>query len=107
MRRASRRPRIRQSLCAYIAHHKTAAVQEMLLASPRKAKEVSVVERLMQFQPHEAFTALAKEAEPQSAYAVLDGQARQFAAKLGFAIEEDEIGVGAVSRRRSRRSVPV
>ena len=35
-------------LCAYIAHHKTAAVQEMLLACPRKAKEVAVVDRLMQ-----------------------------------------------------------
>jgi hypothetical protein len=34
-------------LCAYIAHHKTAAVQELLLACPRKAKEVSVVDRLM------------------------------------------------------------
>ena len=76
-------------LCAYIAHHKTAAVQELLLACPRKAKEVAVVERLMQYQPHEALTALEKEAEPQSAYAVIDGQVRQFAAKLGFAIEAD------------------
>jgi hypothetical protein len=30
-------------LCAYIAHHKTTAVQEMLFACPRKAKEVAVV----------------------------------------------------------------
>src|SRR5262249_39920291 len=71
-------------LCGYIAHHKTAAVQEMLLANPRKAKEVGVVDRLMRFRPHEALTALAREAEPQSAYAVLEGQVRQFAAKLGF-----------------------
>ena len=77
-------------LCAYIAHHKTAAVQELLLACPRKAKEVAVVERLMQYQPHEALTALEKEAEPQSAYAVIDGQVRQFAAKLGFTIEADK-----------------
>ena len=48
-----------------------------------------MVERLMQYQPHEALTALEKEAEPQSAYAVIDGQVRQFAAKLGFAIEAD------------------
>jgi len=34
-------------LCAYIAHHKTAAAQEMLLANPRKAKEVAVVARLL------------------------------------------------------------
>jgi hypothetical protein len=77
-------------LCGYIAHHKTAAVQELLLACPRKAKEVAVVERLMQYQPHEALTALEKEAELQSAYAVIDGQVRQFAAKLGFAVEADK-----------------
>jgi ParB family chromosome partitioning protein len=88
---APRKPKAAYSsvLCGYIAHHKTAAVQELLLACPRKAKEVAVVERLMQYQPHEALTALEKEAEPQSAYAVIDGQVRQFAAKLGFAIEAD------------------
>jgi ParB family chromosome partitioning protein len=77
-------------LCAYIAHHKTAAVQELLLACPRKAKEVAVVERLMQFRPHEAITALAREAEPQSAYAVLEGQVRQFATTLGFVMDAEE-----------------
>lgn len=53
-------------LCGYIAHNKTAAVQEMLLSSPRKAKEVTVVDRLMHLRPHEALIALAKEAEKQS-----------------------------------------
>ena len=62
----------------------------MLLACPRKAKEVAVVDRLMQYRPHEALTALAKAAEPQSAYTVLDGQVRQFAARLGFAIEAEK-----------------
>ena len=79
------KPAYSSALCAYIAHHKTAAVQELLLACPRKAKEVAVVARLCKFRPHEAMTALAKEAEPQSAYAVLERQARLFAAKLGFA----------------------
>src|SRR5262249_19593972 len=78
------------ALCAYIAHHKTAAVQEMLFACPRKAKEGAVVTRLGKFRPHEAMAALARKAEPQSAYAVLEGQVRQFAAKLGFAIEDGE-----------------
>src|SRR6516225_7287639 len=75
---APRRPKAAYSavLCAYIAHHKTTAVQEMLFACPRKAKEVAVVLRLKQFRPHEAMKALAKEAEPQSAYAVLEGQFR-------------------------------
>lgn len=78
------------ALCAHIAHHKTAAVQEMLLANPRKAREVSVVERLTGFEAHEAVRSLAKESEAQSAYAVLAGQVRQLASKLGFAIAEDE-----------------
>jgi ParB family chromosome partitioning protein len=77
-------------LCAYIAHHKTAAVQELLLACPRKAKEVSVVERLMRYKPHEALTTLVKAAEPQTAYGVIDEQVRQFAAKLGSVIETDK-----------------
>jgi hypothetical protein len=34
-------------------------------------------------------TALAKEVEPQSAYAVIEGQVRMFADKLGFAIEAE------------------
>jgi ParB family chromosome partitioning protein len=89
---APRKPKPAYSsvLCGYIAHHKSAAVQEMLFACPRKAKEVAVVERLMIFRPHEAITALAREAEPQSAYAVLEGQAQQFAAKLGFDVKDGE-----------------
>jgi ParB family transcriptional regulator, chromosome partitioning protein len=89
---APRKPKAAHSavLCAYIAHHKTAAVQEMLLANPRKAKEVAVVDRLMHLRPHEAVTALAKETEKQSAYAVLESQARLFAGWLGFEIETEE-----------------
>jgi ParB family transcriptional regulator, chromosome partitioning protein len=83
------KPAYSSALCVYIAHHKTAAVQELLFACPRKAKEVAVVARLGKFRPHEAMTALAREAEPQSAYAVLEGQVREFAVKLGFAVEAD------------------
>jgi len=77
-------------LCRYIAHHKTAAVAEILLASSRTAQEVLVVRTLKSFRLHEAFIALSKEAEPQSAYRVLEEQARCFAGKLGFEIEEGE-----------------
>lgn len=79
-----------QTLCRYIAHHKTAAVAEVLLSSPRAAQEVMVVRMLKGFRPHETFRALAKEADPQGAYRVLEGQARIFAAKLGFQIKEGE-----------------
>jgi ParB family transcriptional regulator, chromosome partitioning protein len=89
---APRKPKAAYSavLCANIAHHKTAAVQEMLLANPRKAKEVTVVDRLIHLRPHEALIALAKETEKQSAYAVLESQARLFAGWLGFDIEAEE-----------------
>ena len=71
-------------LCQYLAHHKSAAVAEIMFASPRVAQEVMVVDMLASFKAHPAFAALAKEAEPQSAYRVLEAQAQQFAAKLGF-----------------------
>jgi ParB family chromosome partitioning protein len=77
-------------LCRYIAHHKTVAVAEILLASPRAAQEVLIVRTLNGLRLHEAFPALSKEAEPQSAYRVLDEQARGFAGKLGLEIEEGE-----------------
>jgi ParB family transcriptional regulator, chromosome partitioning protein len=89
---APRKPKAAYSavLCAFIAHHKTAAVQEMLLANPRKAKEVMAVDRLMHLRPHEAVAALAKETEKQSAYTVLESQARLFTGWLGFEIEAEE-----------------
>jgi hypothetical protein len=77
-------------LCQYIAHHKTAAVAEMLLASPRTAQEVRAVQMLVTFKLHLALEALAKEAEPQAAYRILEAQARQVAAKLGLPAEEGE-----------------
>ncbi|NEV00096.1 hypothetical protein [Bradyrhizobium uaiense] len=77
-------------LCRYIAHHKTAAVAEVLLASPRTAQEVLTVRALKGLRLHEAFPALSKETEAQGAYRVLDDQARCFTGKLGFEIEEGE-----------------
>jgi hypothetical protein len=77
-------------LCQYIAHHKTLAVAEILLASPRAAQEVMIVATLKKFRLHDAVRTFAEEAEPQGAFRVLEAQARQFAAKLGFAVEEGE-----------------
>jgi ParB family chromosome partitioning protein len=77
-------------LCRYIAHQKTAAVAEILLANPRTAQEVLIVRTLNGLLLHEAFPALGKEAETQGAYRVLEEQARGFAGKLGFASEHGE-----------------
>lgn len=75
-------------LCRYIAHHKTAAVAEVLLDSPRAAQEVMIVKQLVAFRPHQAIRAFEKDTEPQSAYRFLEREARSFAAKLGFAVED-------------------
>lgn len=72
----------------YIAHHKSAAVQEMLLASPRKAKEVAAVSAMCGLHLHECVRALSKESEPQSAYKVLEGQARTLAGNLGIVLKK-------------------
>lgn len=74
----------------YIAWHKTMAVQELLLADPRKAREVEAVTRLTGFRVHEAVQQLARAEESGSAYTALEAQARLFAGWLGFAIGEDE-----------------
>lgn len=79
-----------KSLCAYIAHHKAAAVAETLLSSPRAAQEVMIVRMLKEFRPHESFRALAKEADPQSAYRVLETKALFFVSALGFALGEGD-----------------
>ena len=71
-----------------IAWHKSVAVQELLLADPRKAREVMVIDRLVNLAPHEGVQQLAKQAEPGSAYAVIEAQARLFAVRLGFVIDE-------------------
>lgn len=73
-----------------IAWHKSAAVQELLLADPRKAREVAAVDRLVNLKPHEAIRQLARQEEAGSAYRVLESQARLVAGWLGFAIDDDE-----------------
>src|SRR3979490_603765 len=60
-------------LCRYIAHHKTVAVAEGLLASPRTAQEVLVTGLMRHLKQDEAFRSLAKEAEHQSPYRALPG----------------------------------
>jgi ParB family chromosome partitioning protein len=78
------------ALCGYIGYHKTAVVQALLLGSQRKAKEVAVVERLLRFRPHQAFAALANEAEPQSAFTILSEHVKEFALMLGLPVAEGE-----------------
>jgi ParB family chromosome partitioning protein len=79
-----------KSLCGYIAHHKTLAVAEILLANPRAAQEVLVTGLMRHLKQDEAFRTLAKEADRQSAYRALEAQALHFAGKLGIGVDEGE-----------------
>ncbi len=75
-------------LCRYIGWHKSLAVQELLLGNPRKAKEVAVIDRLLNLDLHEGVTQLSRQEEPGSAYAAIESQVRLFAGWLGFSIRE-------------------
>lgn len=55
---------------------KTMAVQELLLASPRKAKEVAVIERLRNIRLHESLKQLSRQIEQGAAYGVIAEQVR-------------------------------
>ncbi len=82
-----------------IGHCKTAAVGELLLASPRTAKEVLAVLLLDAFSPHEAYREAAKHAERQKPFTVLDQQARMMAQRLGLPVEDGECGWAALASR--------
>lgn len=89
---AQKKPKAAYSavLCRYIAHHKSAAVAEVLLADPRKARDVAVVHLLEHLRVHDAIRTLAEADEPSPSYAALESQARLYAGRLGFEIEEGE-----------------
>lgn len=85
----------------YIAHHKSMAVQEMLLNDPRKAKEIAAVKALIDLDLHSSIMALAQEDEPQSPYKALEAQALLYAKKLGLSIAEDDLVWNQLPRPKS------
>ena len=82
------KPAYSAPLCRLIGWRKSAAVQELLLADPRKAREVAAVERLVNLAPHECLRFLAKEQGPGESYGVLLEQAKLAAGWLGLTIDE-------------------
>lgn len=74
----------------YIAHHKSMAVQELLLANARKAKEVLAFNELSYLKPHECVLELAESKNPQVAYKSVEAQAAVIAGYLGLEIAEGE-----------------
>jgi len=71
----------------YIAWHKTTAVQEVLLADQRKAREVLAVHLLRTFKPHAALRELPGEEAAQVPFLSLDAGATQAARTLGLTAE--------------------
>jgi ParB family transcriptional regulator, chromosome partitioning protein len=59
----------------YIGWHKTLAVQEVLLADARKAREVAAVRELLRLEPHGALRGLAAATPHQVSYEVIEQQA--------------------------------
>src|SRR5690606_29800150 len=72
-----------------IGWHKSLAVQELLLANPRKAREVAFIDRLLNLVPHEGVQHLAKQEEPGRLYGVIEAQARLVAGWLGIEIDDE------------------
>lgn len=86
--RAPRKATYPVPLCRLIAAHKTLAVQEVLLADPRKAREVSAVAQLVSLSPHAALRTLADQPSTQSAYEAVGAQAALMARALGLDVED-------------------
>jgi ParB family chromosome partitioning protein len=65
-------------------------VQKVLLANPRKAKEVAAVRAITELKPHECIGALAESKEPSGAYHAIELHARVLLDKLRITIAEGE-----------------
>jgi ParB family chromosome partitioning protein len=64
-------------------------VQELLLSDPRKAREVAVLDRLVNAIPHEGLRKLSQEREPGRAYAAMEAHVRLCAGWLGIEIDDE------------------
>ena len=103
------KPAYSEVLCRYIAHHKSMAVQHLLLANPRKAREVAVLLLLgasdhvpsVNLSRHDCLSTFAQADEPPASYQDVTQQAKRLAAALGLT-EEDEEDAGWQQLRCSR-----
>lgn len=84
------RPAYSEALCRSLAHHKSMAVQHLLLAHPRAAREVAVLLLLgagddaprVRLSRHECLDALASADAPPTSYQGVEEQAKPLAAAL-------------------------
>jgi ParB family chromosome partitioning protein len=66
------------------------AVQELLLASPRKASEVAAVRAVLALKAHPALAAFERAEEKPLGYSVVAGLVERFASLLGFETRQGE-----------------
>jgi len=86
------RPEYGKPLMCYMAAHKTLAVQEALLANPRKAKEVAVIQMMnahdgagrVKLDAHPALAFFAEEADQPTSFTVIEEEAETFNACLNL-----------------------
>jgi ParB family chromosome partitioning protein len=90
------KPSTSATLRRIVAHCKSAAIGELLLAHPRKAKEIGAVLQLTRFTPHEAYPASEKQMDRQTPFAVLNAQALLAAQRLDLEPEEGTFGWDAL-----------
>lgn len=91
------RPHYSRPLCEYMAMHKSMAVQNALLANPRIAKEVAVVQMIagdgrrrgVSLSPHDCLRRFAYAEQDPATYAAIEAEARDLWNALGQALDED------------------
>ena len=92
------KPAYSEVLCRYIAHHKSMAVQQLLLANPRTAKEVAILLLLgasddlpsVRLSRHDCLNAFAQADTPPASYQGVEQEAKRLADALGLADDEEE-----------------
>ena len=85
-------------LCRSIAYHKSMAVQQLLLANPRKAKEVAILLLLgasdhvpsVRLFRHDCLNAFAQAETPPTSYQDVEQEAKRFAGALSLADDAEE-----------------
>src|SRR6266446_440638 len=98
-------------LCRSMAHHKSMAVQHLLLANPRKAREVAILLLLgasdymprVSLSRHDCLGAFAQVDAPPASYQGVEQEAKRLAAALGL-VDDDEESVGWQKLRCSGRN---
>jgi ParB family chromosome partitioning protein len=94
------KPAYSEVLCRSLAHHKSMAVQHLLLANPRKAREVAVLLLLgasdylppVKLSRHDCLHVFAQSDAPPLSYQGVEQEAKRLAAALGLVDDEERAG---------------